>query len=139
MDHAKHILEESGIAPTPNRQLVLAAIVEAGAPMSLIELETQLGSIDKSAVHRVLTVLEEHGLIHAIQDGRGVTRYEMCHGHGHGCSVEGMHAHFYCEVCGRVTCLPDIHTPHIELPEGYRARTVNFMLKGTCPDCTRKS
>ena len=49
-------LEAKGIRPTANRILVLKALGEAGHPMSLTDLETQIESMDKSSVFRTLTL-----------------------------------------------------------------------------------
>ena len=46
-----------------------------------------------------------------------------------------MHAHFYCEKCNRVFCFEDINAPEINIPDAFQVRSVNFMIKGICPDC----
>lgn len=129
------LMEHAGIKPTSNRVIVVKALMQASAPMSLIELETLLGTLERSSILRVLTLLLSHKLVHIMEDGRGVAKYELCHCEDH-CSVDDMHAHFYCERCERMMCLEEIAVPHIPLPEGYTLRSVNFMLKGLCPACS---
>ena len=129
-----YILDTAGIKPTSNRILVLKALLSAHSPVSLIELETAIGTLERSSILRVLSLFEENSIIHHIEDGRGVTKYEICHG-SHNCSISDMHPHFYCEKCGRVFCFDDILIPEIPVPGSFRIRTVNYMLKGLCPEC----
>lgn len=128
------LLDTHGIKPTPNRILVADALISACAPLSLIELETQIDTLDRSSVLRVLTLMLSHDMVHGLEDGRGVTKYELCHSHDeHG--DDDLHVHFYCEKCGRTICLEDHRIPSLSLPEGYTVRSANFMLKGICPEC----
>lgn len=135
---AEQLLEAAGIKPTANRLIVLRALMKSEAPLSLIELETLLETLDRSSISRVLSLLLERDVVHAFEDGRGVSKYEICHGESH-CSADDMHAHFYCEMCNRVFCFEDISAPRINIPPGFQIRTVNFMLKGVCPECSRKN
>lgn len=127
-------LGKGGIKPTPNRILVMDALLRASHPLSLVELETELETLEKSSVFRVLNVLLEKDLVHTLEDGRGITKYEVCHGHDHH-SARDMHPHFYCERCHNVFCLDMIPMPEVTMPEGFQVKSVNFMLKGLCPMC----
>lgn len=130
------MLEKAGIRPTANRLLVLRTVAASARPLSMSELEAQLETLEKSSVFRVLTLLLEHHLIHAVEDGRGIVRYELCHGESH-CSVEDMHPHFYCEGCQKVTCIDTVAVPVVTVPAGFDVHSVNYMIKGLCPDCTK--
>lgn len=138
MNETEEILERAGIKPTSNRILVLREILRSGHPLSLMDLDEILDTLDKSSISRVLSILLEHGAIHAVEDGRGIVRYETCHGdHSHK-SDNDMHAHFYCERCRKVYCFEDIPTPSVKLPAGFYSRSVNYMIKGICPGCRKK-
>lgn len=137
-DKIIQMLEQAGIKPTSNRILVLRTIMESDRPLSLTDLEAKLLSLEKSSVFRVLTLLLEHGVIHAVEDGRGIVKYEICKGKGT-CTIEELHAHFYCEFCHQVFCFEAIHPPMAELPDGFFIRSVNYMLKGMCPECRIKN
>ncbi len=128
------ILEKKGVKPTPNRVLVLRAMLGAGRPLSLSELEIMLDSVDRSSIFRVLTMLADRHVVHELEDGSGMAKYEVCPGEEE-CTVEDMHVHFYCESCHRTYCFRDMHIPEIELPEGFRMDSVNYMVKGICPMC----
>ena len=129
------ILNKGGVKPTANRVLVLRQLIGASHPMSLIELETALETMERSSVLRVLNLFLEKDIVHGFEDGRGVTKYEICHGESH-CSLDDMHAHFYCEKCNRVYCFEDITASRINIPEAFEIHSVNYMLKGICPDCS---
>lgn len=142
-DKTIHMLEHAGIKPTSNRILVLRAILRSDMPLCLADLETELQTLEKSSVSRVLSLLQTHGVIHAIEDGRGITRYEPCcgdhcQGGDHKDNGSDLHAHFYCERCHRVYCFPTIQTPSVPLPEGFTTLSINYMLKGICPDCQNR-
>ena len=127
-------LEECGIRPTPVRQLVAHTLAEADAPLSLLDIETRLDSAPKSTIFRALNLFVQHHIVHSIEDGSGSLKYEYCHcadSHAH----EAMHTHFYCESCQRTFCLKDTHIPHVELPEGFTMRSVNYIIKGVCAEC----
>lgn len=128
------LLESHGVRATANRILVAGALHEAGRPLSLMELEDRIGTVDKSGISRCLTLFKEHHLVHSIDDSEG-TRYELCLSHDEE-HDEDTHVHFYCERCHRTLCLDSIHIPPVILPEGYAGRTSNYLIKGICPECS---
>lgn len=129
------ILERRGVKPTSNRLLVLRAMFKVSRPVSLSELETELDTVDKSSIFRVLTLFVSHHVVHAIEDGSGTMKYEVCTGEDR-CSLSDMHTHFYCESCHRTFCFKSIGIPSIDLPEGFTMSSVNYMVKGICPQCS---
>ena len=134
MKEATEALQHKGIKPTPNRILVLKALMEARYPMSLNELEQTIGTMDRSSIFRVLTLFYQSDVVHGIEDGSGSMKYEFCHSDTH-CSIDDMHPHFYCERCHRTYCLDDSPIPRVNLPEGFIAHSANYIIKGLCPDC----
>lgn len=133
---AAELLENNGVKATSNRILVVRTLLESISPMSLIELETALETLDRSSIQRVLTLLSANHLVHVMEDGRGVARYEVCHSSDHHIHDDN-HAHFYCERCRKVYCLDDVGIPQIPVPAGFKVHGANFMLKGLCPGCNR--
>lgn len=128
-------LKRKGIKPTANRILILYAMQTAARAVSLSELESMLDTIDKSSIFRTLTLFLKRQLIHAIEDGSGSLKYEVCDG-GEKCSLSDMHIHFYCEICHRTFCFRTIDIPLVDLPEGFSARSINYMVKGVCEECS---
>ena len=123
MEALEHLLGEHGVKPTANRLLIARALQEASGPMSMMELEAQLETIDKSNIFRTLTAFREAHLVHVLEDtGEGV-RYELCHSHGED-HDEDLHVHFYCTRCHRTYFYFTL--PHRNKP---------YLLKGICPAC----
>lgn len=131
---AEELLVNAGVKVTPNRLLVADALINASRPLSLIELETELETLERSSVLRVLSVLLERGVLHTMEDGKGISKYELHKGSGE-CSINDMHIHFYCEMCERTYCLEDNPIPDINIPGDFEILSANFMFKGICPSC----
>ena len=132
----EHLLEEHGVKVTPNRLLVARALSDAGRPLSLMELEVQLETIDKSAIFRTLGAFKDAHLVHVLEDSGDGVRYELCHSH-HEDHDDDVHVHFYCTKCHRTFCLEDTPVPPVQVPEGYEVESVSYLLKGVCPECAR--
>lgn len=128
------LMQHHGVKPTANRILIAEALSDAGRPMSLTELETALGTVDKSVISRTLALFREQRLVHVLEDGSDGVRYELCHSHAEG-EDDDAHVHFYCESCRKTFCLSDIPIPSVPLPQGYGEHSVNYMVKGLCPAC----
>lgn len=132
-------MEKAGVKPTANRIIVLKTLAQSKSPLSLIELETVLETLDRSSILRALVLLSDRGLVHVMEDGRGVSKYEVCHSDDNHHEHDDHHVHFYCEKCMKVYCLEDVMVPHIPVPAGFDVKGVNFMLKGVCACCNSKN
>lgn len=132
------ILKEAGIKPTSNRILVLRTVTTVERPLSLKELEYELRTLEKSSIFRVLSLFVKHHVLHTIEDGNGIVRYEICNAKNT-CHDDDIHAHFFCEICHKVYCLNSIHMPHVDLPNGFTLHSMNYMFKGICPDCQKQN
>ena len=132
------LFTDHGVKPTANRLVVAKTLAASLFPMSLVELESKIQTIDRSNIFRALTLFKEHHLVHAIEDGSGGVRYEICRSHSHDVD-EDEHAHFHCELCGKTYCLDYSPVPPIALPEGFAALSVNYLVKGICSECRSKS
>lgn len=125
------------IKPTASRLLILREMMRGDEAVSLPDLERYLPTVDKSTISRTLSLVLLHRLIHAIDDGSGALKYAVCDD-GCDCSVDEEHTHFYCENCHRTFCLKHIAVPVVPLPEGFTMHSINYVLKGLCPECTEK-
>ncbi len=133
----EHLIHK-GVRPTAARILIVQKLSELTSPISLFELETELGTLDKSTISRSLSVLLEHHVLHAFEDGSGSVKYELCRNTSDVCHVGDRHIHFFCEACHRTFCLDDIKIPVAVLPEGYVINSINYTVKGFCPACAGK-
>lgn len=131
-----HKLESRKIKPTANRILVLRTLAHSNHPVSIADLEDKIVTLDKSSIFRALTLFLEHDLVHAIEDGSGSLKYEMCLGeHKH--SLHDQHVHFYCEVCNKTYCIDNVPVPIVDLPDGFLPHTINYIVKGVCAKCRK--
>ena len=133
------MLEQRDIKPTAIRILVLREMLQCDSAFSLQSLEDRLESVDKSTIYRCITLFLTHHLVHAIDDGTGSLKYAVCDTACH-CGEDGehlddLHAHFYCERCHRTYCLSRIHVPVVALPGNFEVHSINYVLKGLCPEC----
>lgn len=137
MTHSEceQLLTEHDVKPTSNRIMVLKALDAAGGPLTLSELETRLLSVDKSGIFRALQLFREHHLVHAVEDTGSGLHYELCRSHSHD-HDDDLHAHFYCENCGRTFCLEGVPVPEVDVPQGFMPQSATYMIKGTCPQCS---
>ncbi len=130
----EELLEHHGVKPTANRLLIARALQDAERPLSLMELESRLETIDKSNVFRALTAFREAHLVHVLEDAGDGVRYELCHSHSEE-HDEDVHVHFYCTRCHKTYCLEDTPVPPVEVPEGFSPESVSYLVKGICPEC----
>lgn len=134
MKQAAEILDHAGIPATPNRLIVVDALLRTGAPVALADLEAMLPTMERSGIFRVLTLLADHHVAHTINDGTRSLKYELCPAHGHRHTAADHHVHFHCTACGRTYCI-DSPVPVVPLPDGFRATAANYVIEGICSAC----
>ena len=94
--HLIQLMEHHGVKPTANRILIAQALLDAGRPVSMMEIEAMVETIDKSNIFRALQAFREAHLVHVLDDTGDGVRYELCHRH-HDDEDDDVHVHFYCE------------------------------------------
>lgn len=130
--NVEHLMAEHGVKVTANRLLIARALEQAGRPLSMMELEERLESIDKSNVFRTLVAFKDAHLVHVLEGDP--VRYELCHSHHEG-HDDDLHVHFYCVKCHKTYCLEEIPVPPVHVPEGYQVQEESYLLRGICPQC----
>ncbi len=131
------ILNEKGVKPTANRILVIKELMKASHPVNLADLECSLGfTMDKASIFRILELFTAKDIVHVIEGGSRSLKYELCHCGVHH-SITDQHVHFYCERCKETYCFETLHIPPIEIPDGFKANSINYMIKGICPNCCK--
>ncbi len=131
------LLAQREIQPTAIRLLILQAMMRADRSVSLLDLENMLDTVDKSTIFRTITLFLSHHLIHSIDDGTGSFKYAVCSSNC-SCEVNDLHTHFHCERCNKTFCFTNIPTPIVNLPDGFTLNSINYVLKGLCPECAAK-
>lgn len=135
MNELEHKLKEKNITPTAMRMLVFDFLLKQSVALSLTDLELGMDRTDRVTLYRTIRTFEEHGLVHRIDDGSGVTKFALC---THDCDVDGhhdLHIHFYCTACKETHCLPKTLIPEIQLPANYTTAETQLIVKGICAAC----
>ena len=92
-------LRARGYRLTPQREVVLAVMHQIDRPASVEEIfqmvQDRSGSLDISTVYRTLDLLQEFGLVGAIDTGERQVLYEYV-------GVRKPHVHLTCKSCGGI-------------------------------------
>ncbi len=131
------LLRQHGFRATALRERLLDLLRDSDRALTHAELEQRLDlAVDRVTVFRALNAFEEAGLIHRVLDGTGTSCFAAC---GTDCADghhADAHAHFQCERCGSVQCLPSVEMPPVRVPKGYLLKDSRLVLNGTCATCT---
>jgi Fur family ferric uptake transcriptional regulator len=129
-------LRQLGLRATASRLAVLVELHEREAPVTHEELMDALGqgNYDRATIYRILSDLTDAGLLRRMDLGDHVWRYELldaCR------KVEDDHAHFLCEGCGAVSCLPPLELRVLEgrLPAMLQGAEIHVKVTGRCAAC----
>lgn len=126
------LLQEQGLKRTKLRMALLDCFLNANHALSYLDIKQTLGEgVDKSTLYRNLTAFEEAGIIHRINDQSGAAKYAFGKVHDHGRN----HAHFVCEQCETVYCVEKTATVEINVPKGFKTKTIQTIIRGICSDC----
>lgn len=129
------ILHNRQLSSTESRRKILTLFLNSGDALTHGDIEKQVGDkYDRVTIYRTLQTFQEKGIIHAIPTADNSILYALCkeceEGHHH-----DDHVHFICTACEKTICLDDVVSPKIDLPEGYKAESVQVVIKGICKDC----
>ena len=138
LDVLRDRIRGAGLRATSSRLAVLSSIASAGRPLSHAEVMEELGPSgrDRATLFRNLADLAEVGILHRFDPGDHTWRYELREEHDP--TSEGVHAHFICEDCGDLQCLPDVEVrvaPAQPAPEAIARRAVRVQISGICDVC----
>lgn len=128
-------LKGAGLRVTLPRLAVLGELARATEPVSHAELTDRLAShgMDRVTVWRNLTTLVEAGLCARTDLGDHTWRFERTRGEGHG-GTSGVHPHFVCIDCKKVSCLPE-DAVYLKSGAARGSVVLEVHVKGRCDDC----
>ncbi|MEW5855217.1 MAG: Fur family transcriptional regulator [Myxococcota bacterium] len=146
-EEASQMLASAGLRVTRPRRAVVELLERSNAPLDPAAVHQQLKSqgirVDRASVYRVLTVLEEHGLVHRMMTSGG---YLACHppAHVHLHAQEepkdsSCHHHLICRNCRRaveIHCdgLSDL-VSEITRVTGFAVERHSLEVTGVCKQC----
>ncbi|MBD3767080.1 MAG: transcriptional repressor [Gammaproteobacteria bacterium] len=140
LDKIHSYSQQQGIRLTNTRLAVLSLLAESTRPLSAYQLlegyqQRYQKSYQPTTVYRVLTFLEQHGLVHKLAATR---QYVLCQelGKKHGRCVEFLH----CDKCGNLTEVPDMESIYQALQSqtqhlGFTLNQPTLELHGVCARC----
>lgn len=137
MKKVEQLLNNKNVRPTAMRVLVYQQLVEADMAISLTDIENNFDQADRTTLYRTIKTFENNGVVHAIEDGTGVTKYALCDAFCNAHHHKDLHLHFHCTICEETTCLTHYKIPKIILPKGYHAKDVNLTVTGVCDKCNK--
>lgn len=119
---------------TEARLTVLGLLVQAQRALSHADIESTLDQpLDRVTLYRTLDRLAEAGLLHKTVGDDRITRFAPL---GDAPDHHG-HAHFHCDDCGRVFCLPQKVPRKPVLPEGFAIESTELNWHGHCAQCAQ--
>ncbi|BFP42973.1 Fur family transcriptional regulator [Flavobacteriaceae bacterium GF1] len=126
------LLQQQGLKRTKLRMALLDCFLNTKHALSYPDIKQMLGEgVDRSTLYRNLAAFEEADIIHRIYDQSGVAKYAFGKVHDHGRD----HAHFVCEQCETVYCMEKATTVDINVPKGFKTKTIQTIIRGICSDC----
>ena len=128
-------IQELGL--TKQREVVLQVIRDADQHLTASEVfaaaKDLLPSISFATVYNSLRFLKEAGHIAEIQFGNGASRFDR---------MTSRHDHAICTRCGKLVDI-EMDLPADLLKDAakfskFKPESIEFTLRGLCPDCTVK-
>ncbi len=123
---------------TANRRAVVAALAEAGSPITLPDLLTANDALAQSSTYRSLAVLVDAGVVRRLVHGGDHARFELDE------HLTEHHHHLICESCGKVV---DVTLPArvesamdrtflaVAAASGFTPKHHTVDIYGVCADC----
>jgi Fur family ferric uptake transcriptional regulator len=131
---AHALIADNGGRATRIRIALVDVLFASGQPLTHDEIAAALDAAqvthDRVTLYRALAWLAGRGLVRRIPGDGRAGRFEAVRENSH------RHAHFYCDRCGRVTCLENL-APAVAaaLPKGYQLDHAELALHGNCAAC----
>lgn len=134
----RDLLDQHDQRYTAGRRAVVAALADAGGPVTLPELIDRAPQVAQSSAYRNLAVMEEVGVVRRLVHSTEHARYELAE------HLTEHHHHLICESCGSVrdvTLTPQLERrlddafDALAASEGFTATHHTIDLYGRCADC----
>ncbi len=138
--HTTSLLRRFGLKATSTRAKVLEVLYESPTALSHGDITERLSghNIDKVTLYRTLNTFAESGLVHKVATEDRNWHYAFFMHEDTDSASQGNHAHFVCNECERIYCLPMQTfdpTPQIKEKSGFIIKSREYRLHGLCPEC----
>ncbi len=132
-------MHQYGLKVTNARIKVLRILMQSQVALSHGDILTRIhgNELDKVTLYRTLSSFVNAGLAHkvATEDRTWLHALHLPEERNEG--VED-HAHFVCDTCERIYCLPLVTEDMTAIPikeSGFQIKSQEYRLRGTCPSC----
>ena len=132
-------LRKSGLSQTSHRKSVLQMLIEAGGPLSAVDILGRMPRekrMNRVTVYRILASFKKEGIVREIPCDRGINYYEMA------CRHNPVHPHYYCRRCRTLSCLPPMTLSQVwelfSAPSDFRIDNITVNITGLCKSCQKK-
>ncbi len=135
----KDILHQYGLKGTTARIIVLDVLVQSQVALSHADILSRIHGedLDKVTLYRTLSSFVSVGLAHKVANEDRNWLYALLLQNNRRVGIDD-HAHFICDQCERIYCLPMDAEDTISVPvmdNGFVIRSHEYRLHGTCPEC----
>jgi Fur family transcriptional regulator, ferric uptake regulator len=132
------LLRKNQLKATAPRLGVLQIIADRDSAISQPVLEKLMGQeVDRVTLYRILKTFEDKGILHKVIDLNGTANYAICSVHCSEHQHHDEHFHFNCTKCHKIYCLNDLHIPAVQMPDGFKAQSINLSITGVCSQCNK--
>jgi Fur family transcriptional regulator, ferric uptake regulator len=130
------ILKRNNLSVTSGRKKILELFFDKAGALSHGDIEKNAGErFDRVTVYRTLQSFVEKGIIHSIPTADNSILYALCKDNCSEGHHRDNHVHFICNKCGTTSCLENVSTPQVKLPNGFVASKVEVVVNGICKNC----
>lgn len=126
------LLRQAGVRPSVQRLAVACYVANRKTHPTAEEVFESLSAVvptlSVATVYNSLNVLTEAGILRKLETDGGTMRYDFAR--------QPQHGHFTCSRCGKIFDIPMPEGLAARLPEGFVTESMDFYLKGVCPECS---
>ena len=123
-------LKERGLRITPQRLLILEAIMEQDDHPTAEEIHQKIPFTSLTTIYNNLKLFVSLGIVNELPYGNGLSKFEL---------NTAKHYHVICESCGKIV---DFNYPNLKEVEMLASKLTNFEVQqhhfeiyGLCTDC----
>ncbi len=132
MKQIKEILHKNDLVCTSCREEIIRVFTSSDTPQSEEEIKTQVNvSFNRSTFYRTFKTLLDKDIIHKIVIDNNNVKYALTKLE----EIKKHHAHFFCEKCENVFCIPSVEWNYSNLSSEYIVKETELIIKGYCKNC----
>ncbi|MEY2524168.1 MAG: Fur family transcriptional regulator, ferric uptake regulator [Ilumatobacteraceae bacterium] len=123
---------------TRGRRTIVGALVDAGSPITILELLDRAPNLTQSSAYRNLAMMEEAGVVRRLVHGSEHAHFELAE------DLTEHHHHLICRQCGLISDITldkrlerslDAAFDKLATSAGFRSDHHDIDVYGTCANC----